>query len=73
MPLNGFFDTDRDIILMKLVLVFVIFCCGFCPKVNGHESKKIDLVLPDLMDISHLLNRNDIYGKYAWNIIKKTI
>ena len=38
-----------------------------------HESKKIDLVLPDLMDISHLLNRNDIYGKYAWNIIKKTI
>ena len=25
------------------------------------------------MDISHLLNRNDIYGKYAWNIIKKTI
>ena len=38
-----------------------------------HESKKIDLILPDLMDISHLLNRNDIYGKYAWNILKKTI
>ena len=25
------------------------------------------------MDINHLLNRDDIYGKYAWNIIKKTI
>jgi uncharacterized protein (TIGR02285 family) len=47
MPLNGFFDTDRDIILMKLVLVFVIFCCGFCPQVNGHESKKIDWLSND--------------------------
>ena len=37
------------------------------------ESKKIDLSLPDLMDINHLLNRNDIYSQYAWNIIKKTI
>ena len=25
------------------------------------------------MDINHLLSRNDIYSKYAWNIIKKTI
>ena len=23
------------------------------------------------MDINHLLNRNDIYSQYAWNIIKK--
>ena len=38
-----------------------------------HESKKINLSLPDLMDINHLLNRKDIYSKYAWNIIKKTI
>ena len=38
-----------------------------------HESKKVDLSLPDLMDIDHLLNRNDIYSQYAWNIIKKTI
>ena len=38
-----------------------------------HESKKIDLSLPDLMDINHLLNRNDIYSQYAWQIIKKTI
>ena len=38
-----------------------------------HESKKVDLSLPDLMDINHLLNRNDIYSQYAWNIIKKTI
>ena len=38
-----------------------------------HKSKKLDLSLPDLMDINHLLNRNDIYSKYAWNIIKKTI
>ena len=37
------------------------------------ESKKINLSLPDLMDINHLLNRNDIYSQYAWNIIKKTI
>ena len=37
------------------------------------ESNKIDLSLPDLMDIDHLLNRDDIYAKYAWNIIKKTI
>ena len=38
-----------------------------------HKSKKVDLSLPDLMDINHLLNRNDIYAKYAWSIIKKTI
>jgi len=37
------------------------------------ESIKINLFLPDLMDINHLLNRDDIYSKYAWNIIKKTI
>ena len=38
-----------------------------------HKSKKIDLSLPNLMDINHILNRNDIYSQYAWNIIKKTI
>ena len=38
-----------------------------------HESKKINLSLPDLMDLDHLLNRGDIYSQYAWNIIKKTI
>jgi len=38
-----------------------------------HESKKIDLSLPDLMDLDHLLNRSDIYSQYAWNIIKQTI
>ena len=36
-------------------------------------SKKVNLSLPELMDIEHLLNRKDIYGQYAWNIIKKTI
>ena len=38
-----------------------------------HKSKKINLSLPDLMDLDHLLNRGDIYSQYAWNIIKKTI
>ena len=38
-----------------------------------HKSKKVDLSLPDLMNIDHLLNRNDIYAQYTWNIIKKTI
>ena len=38
-----------------------------------HDSKKIDLSLPDLMNIQHLLERKDIYGQYAWSIIKKTI
>ena len=42
-------------------------------KYTYHESKKADLLLPDLMNIDHLLKRKDIYGKYAWNIIKKTI
>jgi len=42
-------------------------------KYTYYESKKIDLSLPDLMDIDYLLTRNDIYGQYAWNIIKKTI
>ncbi len=37
------------------------------------KSKKINLSLPDLMNINHLLSRDDIYGQYAWNIIKKTI
>jgi len=38
-----------------------------------HESKKVDLSFPDLMDINHLLSREDVYAQYAWNIIKKTI
>jgi 3-hydroxyacyl-CoA dehydrogenase len=44
-----------------------------CKKHTYHESKKIDLSLPNLMNIKHLLKRDDIYGHYAWNIIKKTI
>ena len=38
-----------------------------------HPSKKVDLSLPDLMNIEHLLGRQDVYAEYAWNIIKKTI
>ena len=38
-----------------------------------NPSKKIDLSLPDLMNIEHLLTREDVYGEYAWNILKKTI
>jgi 3-hydroxyacyl-CoA dehydrogenase len=38
-----------------------------------HESKKVDLQLPNVMDVMKVLNRKDVYGKYAWSIIKKTI
>ena len=37
------------------------------------ESKKVDLELPEVMDIKKVLAREDVYGKYAWSIIKKTI
>ena len=38
-----------------------------------HESKKVDLQLPEVMDVMKVLNREDVYGKYAWSIMKKTI
>ena len=38
-----------------------------------HESKKVNLNLPDVMNISKVLDRNDVYGQYAWSIIKKTV
>jgi 3-hydroxyacyl-CoA dehydrogenase len=38
-----------------------------------HESKKIDLRLPDVMDVMKVLGRKDVYGQYAWAIMKKTI
>ena len=38
-----------------------------------NESKKVDLQLPDVMDIEKVLNRKDVYGKYAWSILKITI
>ena len=38
-----------------------------------NESKKVDLQLPDVMDINKVLNRKDVYGEYAWSILKKTI
>ncbi len=38
-----------------------------------HESKKVDLQLPDVMDVMQVLNRKDVYGQYAWSIMKKTI
>ena len=38
-----------------------------------NESKKVDLQLPDVMDIAKVLNRQDVYGEYAWSILKKTI
>ena len=37
------------------------------------ESKKVNLQLPEVMDINKVLNREDVYGKYAWSIMKKTI
>ena len=38
-----------------------------------YESKKVDLGLPDLMDVKTVIEQEDVYGKYAWSIIKKTI
>ena len=38
-----------------------------------HESKKVYLGLPDVMDVMNVIERDDVYGKYAWSIIKKTI
>ena len=38
-----------------------------------HESKKVDLGLPDVMDVMNVIKRDDVYGKYAWSIMKKTI
>ena len=38
-----------------------------------HESKKVDLGLPDVMDVKTVIEREDVYGKYAWSIMKKTI
>ena len=38
-----------------------------------YESKKIDLGLPDVMDVKTVIEREDVYGKYAWSIMKKTI
>ena len=38
-----------------------------------HESKKVDLDLPDVMDVISVIGREDVYGKYAWSIMKKTI
>ena len=38
-----------------------------------HESKKVDLELPDVMDVMKVIEREDVYGKYAWSIMKKTI
>ncbi len=38
-----------------------------------HESKKIDLGLGDKIDIKKLVNRDDIYGKYAKAILTKVI
>ena len=35
-----------------------------------YESKKVNLNLPDVMNISKVLDRNDVYGQYAWSIIK---
>ena len=37
------------------------------------ESKKIDIGLPEVMDVNKVLERQDLYAKYAWSIIKKTI
>ncbi len=45
--MNGFFDTGRDITLMKFILLFVIFCCGFCPQATGYQSHKIDWLSND--------------------------
>ena len=38
-----------------------------------HESKKINLGLGDKIDIKKLLSRDDIYGKYAKEILTKVI
>ena len=38
-----------------------------------HESKKVDLGLPDVMDVKTVIEREDVYGNYAWSIMKKTI
>ena len=38
-----------------------------------HESKKVSLKLPEVMDVINLIDREDTYGQYAWSIIKKTI
>ena len=38
-----------------------------------HESKKVDLGLPEVMDVVNVIKRDDVYGKYAWSIMKKTI
>ena len=38
-----------------------------------NESKKVDLHLPDVMNVMEVLEREDVYGKYAWSIMKKTI
>jgi len=38
-----------------------------------NESNKVDLQLPDLMDVNKVLERDDVYGQYAWSIMKKTI
>ena len=37
------------------------------------KSKKVDLELPAVMDVNKVLEREDVYAKYAWSIIKKTI
>ena len=37
------------------------------------ESKKADIGLPEVMDVNKVLEREDVYAKYAWSIIKKTI
>ncbi len=38
-----------------------------------HESKKVHLELPDVMDVMNVIDREDVYGNYAWSIMKKTI
>ncbi len=37
------------------------------------ESKKVDLQLPEVMNVNEVLERKDVFGKYAWLIIKKSI
>ena len=37
------------------------------------ESKKVNLELPDVMDVMKVIEREDVYGQYAWSIMKKTI
>ena len=38
-----------------------------------HESKKVNLELPEVMDVVNVIEREDVYGQYAWTIMKKTI